>query len=604
MCGIDRINSQKSYTISNCVSCCKTCNVMKLNFSVEDFLEKCITITFIKNGIFYKSENSLNKENMINLFKTIKLNKITDNTEFKYIHNNEHYNKLIWNDSNINLKNIKIELEFVNNNTELKDMWYYYRNTISSLPFQKESHLVGKQIYILVKDSITNKYLGIMSLSSDIQFLEDRDDFIGWTSEHIKKNKFEKINHLMNLSTCVPLQPFGFNFTGGKLLAKLAFSKEVIDHFKNKYKKDLLGITTTGIHGKSVQYERLKELKFVGYTKGYSVFKIPTVVINKCRAYLLDKGIKYKKKMHIVSKVLSDLGLNKNDYMMDNPKGIYFGFTHPQAKDYLCEKIDKLNDVKLKTSNEIFDEWLNKFALKRYSHLIATNRLNNEEIKLEKIATNKDHLEFYKEKLKNKEDNAKSKVQLKKEYFKQHYIEKKLEALKDIPIPTDRLILPKNFSIFMENESQILQFQKNIKDIRIVRKIKLISPDIQSELNRLVEKVKSDYKDIDIEIDTKIINPQFFTLVLKQIQQSDSDNNIPKPILPKNFSITTILNKDKIQFCKVIDNEKKQIQKLIKSDDLQKEYEDLVDHVNKLFTINITKEKIHNPLNWKTKNKF
>ena len=264
--------------------------------------------------------------------------------------------------------------------------------------------------------------------------------------------------------------------------------------------------------------------------------------------------------------------------------------------------------------------------MKRYTNLIKTNRLDSDIIiknfenniqssdiimknkieKLEnqiiKIENNKEYFNNYKENIKNKEKTTKSKVQLKKEYFKQHYLEKKLEAQKDIPIPTDRLILPKNFSIFMENDSQILQFQKNIKDLRIVRKIKLISPDIQSELNRLIEKVKSDYKDTNIEIDNKIINPELFKLVLKQTEQNATDNTIPKPILPKNFSITTILNKDKLQFCKVIDNEKKQLQRLIKSHDLQKEYEDFVDHVNSIFTLNISKEKIYNPLNWQTKN--
>ena len=51
-----------------------------------------------------------------------------------------------------------------------------------------------------------------MSLSSDILNLQDRDDKIKWTFTQRQTNK--KINYLMNLSTCVPLQHFGFNFTG------------------------------------------------------------------------------------------------------------------------------------------------------------------------------------------------------------------------------------------------------------------------------------------------------------------------------------------------------------------------------------------------------
>ena len=38
--GIDRINSNKEYSIKNCVSCCKYCNIMKNKFSTDQFLSK------------------------------------------------------------------------------------------------------------------------------------------------------------------------------------------------------------------------------------------------------------------------------------------------------------------------------------------------------------------------------------------------------------------------------------------------------------------------------------------------------------------------------------------------------------------------------------
>jgi len=37
-CGIDRIDSNKGYIVSNCVSCCTTCNRMKLDHSITIFL--------------------------------------------------------------------------------------------------------------------------------------------------------------------------------------------------------------------------------------------------------------------------------------------------------------------------------------------------------------------------------------------------------------------------------------------------------------------------------------------------------------------------------------------------------------------------------------
>jgi hypothetical protein len=47
--GVDRINSLDGYNISNCVPCCETCNRMKMNHDLMDFLEhvkKIVNHTF------------------------------------------------------------------------------------------------------------------------------------------------------------------------------------------------------------------------------------------------------------------------------------------------------------------------------------------------------------------------------------------------------------------------------------------------------------------------------------------------------------------------------------------------------------------------------
>ena len=57
-----------------------------------------------------------------------------------------------------------------------------------------------------------------------------------------------------NISICVPLHPFGFNFCGGKLLAMLAFSKEVYEYY---YKKNIkLIFKTLSIN---ISYSRIKQ---------------------------------------------------------------------------------------------------------------------------------------------------------------------------------------------------------------------------------------------------------------------------------------------------------------------------------------------------------
>lgn len=42
--GIDRLNNKLGYSIENCVTSCKWCNIMKFVYSKQEFIEKCIKI--------------------------------------------------------------------------------------------------------------------------------------------------------------------------------------------------------------------------------------------------------------------------------------------------------------------------------------------------------------------------------------------------------------------------------------------------------------------------------------------------------------------------------------------------------------------------------
>ncbi len=49
--GIDRVNNNIGYELSNCVSCCKLCNKMKRANSIELFIEQAIKIAKKQGGI-------------------------------------------------------------------------------------------------------------------------------------------------------------------------------------------------------------------------------------------------------------------------------------------------------------------------------------------------------------------------------------------------------------------------------------------------------------------------------------------------------------------------------------------------------------------------
>jgi hypothetical protein len=48
--GIDRMDNQSHYTLSNCVSCCKKCNFMKTALDANTFVKRCIHISYCHGG--------------------------------------------------------------------------------------------------------------------------------------------------------------------------------------------------------------------------------------------------------------------------------------------------------------------------------------------------------------------------------------------------------------------------------------------------------------------------------------------------------------------------------------------------------------------------
>ena len=379
--GIDRIHSELHYEVDNIVPCCKTCNSLKGTLTTLQFKQKLKNIYY--NRILNKRPDyELDPKNkLISLLSKNNI-KITAFPQLKLSKPSEYYENLIFKGDINDVMNMKIKLVFVDSkNKELFEIWQYYRKTISSFKTKKGHCLFGKRIYILVQDEISNKYLGILSLSSDIKFLGARDNFIGWK----KRQQFtlKKIDNLVNITTCVSTQPFGFNFNGGKLLTTLAFSKEVLEFYYEKYNTYILGITTMSLYGKSVQYDRLKCIKYMGMTKGNSLKNVPQVAIEFAKQHLKENELLpdslNNNNMWALKKCLNKLQIPVEDVLKSTPKGIYFGYTTPDAKEFLVSDTTHIpNPIPhAKTCNEIFDWWKKRWAEQRFTHLTKNNKLKS-----------------------------------------------------------------------------------------------------------------------------------------------------------------------------------------------------------------------------------
>lgn len=355
-----------------------------------------------------------------------------------FIYEKKYYKNLIFNECDDNtVKNLIPELEFCIT-TKQKDIWNFFRTNVSSIHTNDN---VGKNVKILVKDKVTQKYLGILGLSSDLNSLGLRDEYIGWTN--INKNYEKKKDYLINITCCVGLQPISHNLNIGKLLVSLCFSGEVQEYFKKKYGHYFAGVTTFGINGKSVQYDRIEKLKFLGYTKG-NVPEIPEDLYKDMQKHMENIGVDIKiynncshSKNKKIQRMLKELGFSTNILNHHIKRGIYFGFTCKRTsiqskvgktnicKDFLCSKSDYFIP-ELKNIQEISEEWKKKWAVKRYQHLKNIDSLKKEIelIKFDSSINNRIAVNAYNKKMREKLGEEKYK-ELHNKYFRQYYQDKK-----------------------------------------------------------------------------------------------------------------------------------------------------------------------------------
>lgn len=382
--GLDRINSDIGYVSGNIVACCKICNYMKRNISIDDFLDrlKIIIDKLTIDKICKNPPKKITKEWLKNEFNKLKIYSdnsnidkkysIDNRNETKFLHEQNYYLNKIYN--TIDITKFEPELEFCET-AEQRDIWKYYRLKVSSFPNSKQK---GRDIKILIRDKLTKKYVGIASLSSDQLFCYERDKYINWDYD-IKINQ-KKINHIMNITTCISLPPFSYNFNGGKLIAMLMFSTEVYQYFKNKYNQELVGLLTFSLYGKSIQYDRLKQMKLIGYTQGYGSMHIPKKLYNYAIQYMDENGISHKnysRRMYKLKKLSQHLELDFNIIHHGVERGIYFGWIGNRGRDFLLGETDNFEHDLITSVDLIGDEWKKRWAINRFN-----NKLKNRDILL------------------------------------------------------------------------------------------------------------------------------------------------------------------------------------------------------------------------------
>jgi len=297
------------------------------------------------------------------------------------------------------------ELVYANKQDDLPELWNCIRTFSSTM---KNNANIGRNLNFIVKDRPTQKFLGVICISSDFLDLTPRDNFIGWSRE--KKTQGNMINHTAIGSTIVPLQPLGFNYVGGKLLALLCLATPIQELWEKLYGDKLVSITTTSLYGKTKagglsQYDNLDFWQPMGFTSGSVSFEPlqetrymirEWLKVNHTRKYFewyvakKPSGQPHKRdhKNRSLSFAYAKLKVPKEMIRSEHARGIYYSPLYDKTCEFLRGECDGKDMKKLFNTDveALSNIWKEKHAKPRIKQLVKKGRVSSDTLFYDDLA--------------------------------------------------------------------------------------------------------------------------------------------------------------------------------------------------------------------------
>ena len=255
-----------------------------------------------------------------------------------------------------------------------KPLWDYLRHCVSSAPWQDRP---GRALRLFCVDEYSRGVLGIVDMGSDLQTLGPRDRHIGWT--HGRKMKGGGLRHVANLGTCVCVTPFGW-LTGGKCMSVMMAAREFGDVWHHRYGDRLGAVTTTSFYGKSSQYNRLKEYRYLGDTGGGGVAHLDDGSYRLLKAFVVgnSKGTKWGasgslggpgggtlNRLNCLVHACKLLGLDFDNFRSGQPRGVYFAERGYGVLPFLRGETDDFEE-RADSWDDISEWWLDRWYSMRW----------------------------------------------------------------------------------------------------------------------------------------------------------------------------------------------------------------------------------------------
>jgi hypothetical protein len=289
------------------------------------------------------------------------------------------------------LQNLQPIVRYVDPTDERKMLdWLMLRTFISTMTFDQNP---GRFLRFLVSDEVSGKYLGVVSIASDVISIQCRDKWIGWTAED--KTQAGMLRHSAIGSTIVPTQPFGFNFLGGKLVASAILTTEVKDTWKRLYNDTLVGMTTTSLYGSESMYNSIPFWKKLGSSKGKIALKPDPEFYETWHDYIkehfkeeYDSKMEQKEgvggpvtgaKQRALNMIFRAVGVKASNYTHGFERGVYYAPLYENSREFFRREITEEELIPLKKLEREMDavlDWWRPKAIARYERLHDEGRVN------------------------------------------------------------------------------------------------------------------------------------------------------------------------------------------------------------------------------------
>ena len=289
----------------------------------------------------------------------------------------------IFSNFDLHPKDMKFSIHVVDTSPKPKskynqELYSEILNETASNPI--EEAIPGRTIKWIVTEDTTDKIVGVVRFGSPTINSKPRNDYF---CEVLSLSKINK-EFVMGFNI-VPVQPFGYNYLGGKLLALLASSNELKRQFDSKYGTDLHYFETTSLYGttKGVSmYDGLKPyIRHIGDTESnflplfhddYFREMFWWFNNNANGGERLISADKSSKKLKIQTKMISIITKSLQDAskLHEFKKCIEHAKSLTEKKRYYISKFGY-------EPEEIIEWWKVKSS-KRYEKLLQENKLKTE----------------------------------------------------------------------------------------------------------------------------------------------------------------------------------------------------------------------------------